>query len=590
MTHAPGPTTADYLDALSTIDQSIRSLMNSATQLQKTSTLAAPDPGLAPDSVPALASLPSPLSPTLARSPMLPDSAAAGNGGCDGNDDDDYDDYDDAMAAFLCSKLPHYEGLAGVDYGDLGAALAGDSPVGAGSDCEDAVPDSAWDSSIDSVRGRRKQEGDGSDEYELDARRLAAYEGWIELDALVDAAQTALAHAASPDNEASDKEQAAARSPLAARLRIGRRSETDHMLVYALEAEKPTQTHTQVLVQVPKPTVPAHVFASEIATLEFLARSGCRLPVPRVVAHELSAANAAGVPYAVVTQPCGAPLGALWFALGAGQKRRVLAQIADVVVQLSRLRLPRIGSLVPAQGSGSEAAVVGPLLCARDAERGYEEETSVSAVGGPFESTLEYLDALVRASGAALDRMGATAAADEVSRIEVSAYRANAHRFVERKYNGGPFVLMPESLDLHHFVVDPESLRLAAVVDWTYACVRPLQSLAQPPPFVFDDAPRWEPRDLESRVAHRRNLIRERQWFMAAITAGAGADAGVDAGELQRLVRYGYWRYKFEHEAAQNIRYSNPWSFRALWEHLHPHDEFALWMCRGLAQLDDKTP
>ncbi|KAJ2656558.1 hypothetical protein IWW48_004976 [Coemansia sp. RSA 1200] len=576
MNHSAGPTTADYLDALSTIDQSIRSLMNSATQLQKTTAIAKPD--LAPVPALALATLPSPLSPTLIRSPLLLDSTAANNGDYDDDDDDD-----NAMAAFLCSKLPHYEGLAGVDYGDLDVALV-DSSVEADSDYADAVPDSAWDTAA-SARNRRKECDD--DDYELDARRLAAYEGWIETDALVDAAQTALTKEASPESNSSNAEEENEQPPFAG-LRIGRRSETDHMLVYAMEAEKHTQM--QVLVQVPKPTVPPHVFASEIATLEYLARSSCRLAVPRVVAHDLSAANSAGVPYAVITQPRGTPLGALWFKLGARQKRRVLAQIADVVVQLSRLRLPRIGSLVPAESNDSESAVVGPLLCARDAERGYEGSSAAaaSAVGGPFESTHKYLDALVRASGAALDRMarsGDTIVVDEMSRIEVTTYRANAHRFVERKYNRGPFVLMPESLDLHHFVFDPDSLRLAAVVDWTYSCVRPLQSLAQPPPFVFDDAPRWEPRDPALRVAHRRNLIRQRQWFMAAITTGSDADAD----ELRRLVRYGYWRYKFEHEAAENIRYSNPWSFRALWEHLHPHDAFALWLCRGLARIDDKT-
>ncbi|KAJ2399397.1 hypothetical protein GGI23_002680 [Coemansia sp. RSA 2559] len=511
--------TAEYLDAFSTIDQSIRNLI---------------DGGAAPKKQQLQLSI-------------------------------HHTEDDDATVAFLCSGLPHYEGMAGVDYSDLCTPLPLDYTHHE-TDCsefEELVPYSAWCSSehlevdmdMTPLASPQTLAAGTGEEEEEEARRLAAYEGWIDFDALVEAAQDALASSLSTQE--------------AACLSIGRRTETDHMLVYSLvasEAQNNSDNDIRWMVQVPKPALPLHVFESEIVSMAYVAQHSA-LPVPQVLAHDFSPSNAAGVPFAVLTRAAGLPLAELWPELEARQKRRVLDQIADAVVQLSRLRLPLIGSLVPSDGE----LIVGPLLCARDTEPGY----AATGVGGPFASAHAYFDALLQASSAALGQL-----ADEMSCTEVATYRASIARFVESKHDAGPFVLMPESLDMHHFVVDPHTLRLTGVVDWTFSSVRPLQSLAQPPPFTFDDSPRWEPLSLDARVAHRRNLIRHRQWFMAALQKRAWPVLGSsDADDLVRLVRYGYWRYKFEHEAAENIRYSNPWSFRALWEYLHPHQEFALWLC-----------
>ncbi|KAJ2548865.1 hypothetical protein EV175_004665 [Coemansia sp. RSA 1933] len=520
-------TTAEYLDALSTIDQSIRSLIDGTKTQPKQP-------------------------PTLQTELHMED--------------------DDATVVFLCSSLPHYEGMAGVDFSDLCA------PLPFSTDHEEPVPDSAWGTSSNSSNmaplelqsdmtplASPQTLAPGEDEDEED-RRLAAYEGWIDFDALADAARDALGPLLLPNTAASSS------------LRIGHRTETDYMLTYAVRiAQSQSQSQSQNknknndddtrwVVQVPKPAVPIPVFVSEIVSIAYAARNSC-LPVPTIVAHDFSPSNAAGVPYAVLEQPPGEPLALLWPDLDMQQKRCILDQIASSVVQLSRLRLPLIGSLVP---SDDGELIVGPLLCARDLEPGY-----AAGAGGPFASTHVYLDALLQASDAALEELD-----DDMSRTEVAMYRANVARFVDQSHDAGPFVLMPESLDMHHFTVDRRSLRLSGLVDWTFSSVRPLQSLAQPPPFVFDDTPRWEPLPLDMRLAHRRNLLRYRTWFVELLIKCAWPVLGsTGADELVRLARHGYWRYKFEHEAAENIRFSNPWSFRALWEHLHPDKQFALWLC-----------
>ncbi|KAI9503854.1 hypothetical protein BX070DRAFT_234748 [Coemansia spiralis] len=487
---------------------------------------------------------------------------------------------EDATVAFLCSGLPHYEGTAPINYGDLSVALdayfqsrkasgrwlADDS----GNDIEEYVPESAWDCGLQqplqllpspqTLSGSPRDAG------------VSAYEGWIDFDELIEVAQTALS------------------LPHASRIRLGQRTETDHMLLYPIEAPGADQW----IVQIPKPSVLPLAFESEIVSLAYVGEH-TDLPAPSILAYEFSSSNSVGVPYAIVAQMPGVPLASMWYGLGARQKRKVLDQIADVVVQLSQMQFPLIGSLIPKDGE----LIIGPLLSPRQTEFGYSKldpgkSTSTSSAEnlpvcnryGPFPTTKVYFDALIQDSLDALsllhsESQAESVAADELSlnKIELEAYRSFVGRFAD-KYNEGPFVLMPESLDMHHFYFDSHTCQLTGLVDWTYASTRPLSSLAQAPSFVFDDTPRWEPVHLEARLAYRRNLVRYRQWFMNGLQKRAWAVLGKQkSDEMAQLVRTGYWRYKFEYEISESVQYSNPWTFRAIWEHLHPNEEFAVWVC-----------
>ncbi|KAJ1891143.1 hypothetical protein LPJ81_005798, partial [Coemansia sp. IMI 209127] len=213
-------TTAEYLDAFSTIDQSIRNLIDGGADPKKQ---------------------------------QLQISVH-------------HTEDDDATVAFLCSGLPHYEGMTGVDYSDLRTPLPLDSTHDDAdcSDFEESVPDSAWCSSehldmdmdmtpLASPQTLAAGTGGEEEEEEEEERKLAAYEGWIDFDALTEAAQDALA----PFLTAQE----------AACLSIGRRTETDYMLVYALattENQNNSNDDIRWMVQVPKPALPIHVFESEI--------------------------------------------------------------------------------------------------------------------------------------------------------------------------------------------------------------------------------------------------------------------------------------------------------------------------------------
>ncbi|KAJ2715677.1 hypothetical protein H4R19_001072 [Coemansia spiralis] len=577
---APNLTTAAYFDAFSSIDRSIRSLNNGkrcpGLEIEiGTAGLhcSAPDHGLRSPASATTLPIPQP-SPgeygTAKRFAHLPPSldfiGHTSSGGAAGSSGDDADD-EEAVVAFLCSGLPHYEGSAPIHYDDLDLSLTmyteqrqwhsgiyRDDP-----DEEEYVSDSAWDNdgchqplATVAAPGQLPSPRTPSMPHAA-APGFTTYDDRIDIGALLAAAQ----EAANPGP--------------GRRFRVARRSETGYMLLYHLETEP--AGGAGCVAQIPKAAVPAQVFESEILSLALVGER-TPLPVPAVLGYDFSAANAVGAPFAILDALPGAPLGEHWPRLGPRQKRKVLDQIAEIVVHLSRLQFPQIGSLRIADGRLD----VGPLLHARQDEDGYRHLPYAGGRGqGPFADARDYYAAMIRAS---LD----VAPGPSLDRMELEAYMACVDYFALDTRHSGQFVLMPESLDMHHFLVDPHSGRLTGLVDWTFCGTRPLTTLVQPPPFAFDDTPRWEPTRRDARLAHRRNLVRYRQWFKAGLQKKAWAQLGKTAAdEMADMVRFGYWRHKFEAEVCEHIRYSNPWTFRAIWEHAHPGDDFAVWFAAAQA-------
>ncbi|KAJ2351040.1 hypothetical protein GGH92_002051 [Coemansia sp. RSA 2673] len=575
--------TADYLDAFSSIDRSIRDLIDghqpvrSACRESHKAKVSHASALLSVKRSTSRTSFPSPLSPR--KPPATPPAPPRPVG------DDDEGGDEAAAVAFLCSGLPHYEGPTPIYYSNLNTALDayycatrnhlrlddfGATFATEDDGEEEHVPEAAWDiprpprpstaAVASSLLSPQTLAGSPRD------AGLSTYEGWIDFEELHSAVNAALL--------TSDDDPSTAYS-------IGRRAETDYMVFYAIDSKtsRPIDTADDSAdggwaVQIPKPSVPQDVFESEIISLAYVGEN-TKLPVAQVLAYDFSSINPVGVPYAIVSRMPGESLAMHWDSLRSRQKRKVLDQIADFIVQLSELQFPLIGSLIAGDGE----LVIGPLLAARQSEPGYAQSTRLNSYG-PFSTTTAYYHAMITASLDALKILESDDGSSEPSldRIELETYYLLADRLVVSKYDNGPFVLMPESFDLHHFVFDRRTCRLTGVIDWTYSGVRPFVTLVQPPSFTFDDTPRWEPHLLNARMSYRRNLVRYRQWFMSGLQKRAWAALGKEKSkELAQLVCTGYWRYKFESEICENVQYSNPWTFRAIWEHLHPNEEYAVW-------------
>ncbi|KAJ1958739.1 hypothetical protein EC988_000106 [Linderina pennispora] len=487
------PFSTDFLDAFDDIDRNIRSLIDNQKYL-----------GSPPLSVASTASINRP-------APERDDEEAA--------------------VAFLCSALPHYEGPTPIFYDSLDSALDAYAKETEDVPEEESVEDAAWECVETS---------------QVDDDGLDNYQGWIDLELVIEIAQKIL--------------------PVDGACRIGARSETDYMLVY--EIVPAGSTEALWVLQVPRPGVPARVFESEILTVTYVGQNS-DLPVPVVWSYDFDPANSVGVPYAIMSKLPGVSLARSWYTMTALQKRSALAQIANVVVQLSQLEFPLIGSL----RLEDNLPTIGPVLDPRQIEDGY---CDVDMQYGPFTTTIDYYRAMINASSAALQILDGTTGLS-LDQIEIAQYLDMSEHFACTAYNRGPFAVSLCNFDCHHFLFNAD-FRLTGIVDWSFSAIKPLPTLLQAPSFAFDDTPRWEPILLEPRNAYRRNLVRYRQWFKAGVQKSAWALLGKSTSEVfAELVNSGYWRYKFESEIMEHVRYSNPWSFRAIWEHIHKGEDFAMW-------------
>jgi hypothetical protein len=217
----------------------------------------------------------------------------------------------------------------------------------------------------------------------------------------------------------------------------------------------------------PPPAVQARIFLSEVATLEFLART--RVPAPRVHAYALAAAagNAVGVSYMLLDKLRGRPLD--WAGASAAQRAAVLEQLADVYLELERHPLPLTGSLV-APGVARAAGGAAPS----------NAEPRVGAFAQPacFETADKALGpfgTLDAAYTAIIQQQLHTLASNEVSGRRVDNYLTLLWRLAVRPdlvarsaSRRGPFYLRHFDDKGDHILVDNE-FNITGIIDWEFA-------------------------------------------------------------------------------------------------------------------------
>ncbi|TCD68869.1 hypothetical protein EIP91_009584 [Steccherinum ochraceum] len=133
-------------------------------------------------------------------------------------------------------------------------------------------------------------------------------------------------------------------------------------------------------VAAPAPDLQNHIIQSEVATLRFLATT--RVPVPHV--HDFgvhSADNLVGVPYILMDKMKGHPF--YFPELRPFQKRKILEQYADIVIELSHHPFPSIGCLRISEHGCS----VGPIVFENHASRSRDGSLCLP---GPYPSSAQY--------------------------------------------------------------------------------------------------------------------------------------------------------------------------------------------------------
>ncbi|KAG2167872.1 hypothetical protein JADG_007611 [Aureobasidium aubasidani] len=132
----------------------------------------------------------------------------------------------------------------------------------------------------------------------------------------------------------------------------------------------------------PPPIARDYIFSSEIATLQFL--ENVNVPTPRLLGYALEAdeGNNVGVGYMFIERLPGKPLD--WARATEDQKHRIIDQLADHAIELSKHPLDKIGSF---NRPGDEH--IGPI--ARE-EFSDVTDGAIHALG-PFTSMREYYTA-----------------------------------------------------------------------------------------------------------------------------------------------------------------------------------------------------
>lgn len=196
---------------------------------------------------------------------------------------------------------------------------------------------------------------------------------------------------------------------------------------------------------------------SEVATYRFLS-SRTRIPVPMVHDYAVHGPdNPIGVGYILMDKILGTPLSECG-PLSGDEWRRVLAQFADIFVELSQHPFTEIGCLADPDDLSS----MGPVL----------EESTIDAdvngnlrLLGPFASARDYRAAVIK------HQMALILSGESYPKHAVDAYlvhRVLLDDVLDTMAETGPFFLKHMDDKGDHILVD-DRLRIVGVIDWEWA-------------------------------------------------------------------------------------------------------------------------
>lgn len=209
----------------------------------------------------------------------------------------------------------------------------------------------------------------------------------------------------------------------------------------------------------PPSATQAYIFLSEVATLEFLART--RVPAPHVYSYELeSPGNAVGTSYILMEKLEGKPLD--WDSANAEQRVWVMEQLADVYLELEKHPIPLTGSLFQrSRGPALDPVQVGSFAqvpCFETPEQGL----------GPFETLEAAYTVIIRQQMRML-------ANHEINSLPVDNYlaflwrlRALPELIAKSASRVGPFYLKHYDDKGDHILID-DKYNITGLIDWEFA-------------------------------------------------------------------------------------------------------------------------
>jgi hypothetical protein len=227
----------------------------------------------------------------------------------------------------------------------------------------------------------------------------------------------------------------------------------------------------------PNPVLLEHIMSSLVVTTR-LVRERTSIPVPKIHGWSSRDDNEARCPYMFMDLIDGISLGDCLQTLPPEKTSNIIFQWAIYTWELTRLTFPAIGCL----GVHSESPLISvqKYVSAGSVDQGRDAISPYYR--GPYSSVADYLFGISN-----LKKM---APPDDVSydRFSFGTYLESLIPFaLKPEWNKGPFYLAHDDFNVQNILVDPEAGRITAIIDWDYACIKPLQSVLS-----YPESLRWD--------------------------------------------------------------------------------------------------
>lgn len=278
----------------------------------------------------------------------------------------------------------------------------------------------------------------------------------------------------------------------------------------------------------PNPVLLEQIMQS-MAVTTAIVRERTSIPIPQIHAWSASDDNEAGCAYMFMDFVEGESLGDCLNTLPADKMSNVIYEWAMYQWELTRLSFPTIGCL--GLSSDYQQVIVQQYLSAGSVDQG--RDTIAPFLRGPYTSVADYLFGI--------SNLKKLAPLDDVSydRFSFGTYLESMIPFALKPHcNTGPFYLTHDDLNVQNILINPNTGRITAILDWDYACVKPLQSL-----IAYPESLRWDL--LETSTAGTGNSYEQyqvhwsrtyrKEWADAFLLASKNIPTGCNVDVLEFL-------------------------------------------------------
>ncbi|KAM6498531.1 Protein kinase-like domain containing protein [Amanita muscaria] len=216
------------------------------------------------------------------------------------------------------------------------------------------------------------------------------------------------------------------------------------------------------VVRVARPAFPKDKLESEVATIRYLA-SHTSVPVPRVYSWNSDASNPAGIEYMIMEKVSGVPADSVLESLSGDALKRLVAELAAYYYEIFSLRFEQAGSL-------------------------YHSSTPDKFSVGPIVSTPFYraLDGSVRIDDASLhERLRRGQQVLEILKELCEIYPGDTSVYEGATTPAQRFSLRLDDFRLSNVMIDKESGKVIAFIDFEGATIAPLWDCAMVPHWIL---------------------------------------------------------------------------------------------------------